>query len=90
MANPDSTGQAELSADTEGQGFIRIDGRYLAEALKAFGGMVDFSLASASSPMLFSLDGYRLVVMPMITEKAQPFRGRAQAEAKAKAEPATA
>jgi hypothetical protein len=45
--------------------------------------MVDFSLASASSPMLFSLDGYRLVVMPMVTEKAQ-------AEAKAKAEQAKA
>jgi hypothetical protein len=45
--------------------------------------MVDFSLASASSPMLFSLDGYRLVVMPMLTEKAQ-------AEAKAKAEQAKA
>jgi len=79
MANPDDKGQAELPADTDGQGFVRIDGKYLAEALKAFGGMVDFSLASASSPMLFSLDGYRLVVMPMLTEKAQ-------AEAKAKAE----
>jgi DNA polymerase-3 subunit beta len=83
MANPDDTGQAELSADTDGQGFVRIDGKYLAQALKACGGMVDFSLASASSPMLFSLDGYRLVVMPMITEKAQ-------AEAKAKAEQAKA
>jgi DNA polymerase III sliding clamp (beta) subunit (PCNA family) len=81
MANPDDKGQAELSADTDGQGFVRIDGQYLAQALKACGGMVDFSLASASSPMLFSLDGYRLVVMPMITEKAQ-------AEAKAKAEQA--
>jgi len=81
MANPDDTGQAELLADTDGQGFARIDGKYLAEALKACGGMVDFSLASASSPMLFSLDGYRLVVMPMLTEKAQ-------AEAKAKAEQA--
>ena len=80
MANPDSTGQAELPADTDGQGFVRIDGGYLTQALKACGGMVDFSLASATSPTLFSLDGYRLVVMPMITEKAQ-------AEAKAKAEP---
>jgi len=83
MANPDDKGQAELSADTDGQGFVRIDGKYLTEALKACGGMVDFSLASASSPMLFSLDGYRLVVMPMLTEKAQ-------AEAKAKAEQAKA
>jgi len=82
MANPDDKGQAELPADTDGQGFVRIDGKYLAEALKACGGMVDFSLASASSPMLFSLDGYRLVVMPMLTEKAQ-------AEAKAKAESTT-
>jgi DNA polymerase III sliding clamp (beta) subunit (PCNA family) len=80
MANPDDKGYADVVADTDGQGFVRIDGKYLAEALKAFGGMVDFSLASASSPMLFSLDGYRLVVMPMLTEKAQ-------AEAKAKAEP---
>jgi DNA polymerase III sliding clamp (beta) subunit (PCNA family) len=83
MANPDTTGEAIISADTDGQGFVRIDGKYLAEALKACGGMVDFSLASASSPMLFSLDGYRLVVMPMLTEKAQ-------AEAKAKAEQAKA
>jgi len=83
MANPDDKGQADIPADTDGQGFVRIDGKYLAEALKACGGMVDFSLASASSPMLFSLDGYQLVVMPMLTEKAQ-------AEAKAKAEQAKA
>ena len=83
MANPDDKGYADVVADTDGQGFVRIDGEYLAEAPKACGGMVDFSLASASSPMLFSLDGYRLVVMPMITEKAQ-------AEAKAKAEQAQA
>jgi DNA polymerase III sliding clamp (beta) subunit (PCNA family) len=86
MANPDSTGQAELPADTEGQGFVRIDGQYLTQALKACGGMVDFSLASATSPTLFSFDGYRLVVMPMITDKAQAEQ-KAQAEAKAKAEP---
>jgi DNA polymerase-3 subunit beta len=83
MANPDSTGEAIIPADTDGQGFVRIDGKYLTQALKACGGMVDFSLASATSPMLFSLDGYQLVVMPMITEKAQ-------AEAKAKAEQAQA
>ena len=55
MANPDDKGYADVVADTDGQGFVRIDGKYLAEALKAFGGMVDFSLASASSPMLFVL-----------------------------------
>jgi len=82
MANPDDKGQAELPADTDGQGFVRIDGKYLAQALKACGGMVDFSLSSPISPMLFSIDGYRLVVMPMITDKAKEYE-----KAKAKAEP---
>jgi len=89
MANPDDKGQAELSADTDGQGFVRLDGQYLADVLKACGGMVDFSLASASSPMLFSQDGYRVVVMPMITEKAKAEAKEAKAGA-ATAEPAEA
>jgi len=84
MANPDSTGQAELPADTDGQGFVRIDGKYLTQALKACGGMVDFKLSSPVLPMLFATDGYQLVVMPMLTEKAQ---AQQKAEAKAKAEP---
>jgi DNA polymerase III sliding clamp (beta) subunit (PCNA family) len=84
MANPDSTGQAELPADTDGQGFVRIDGKYLTQALKACGGMVDFSLANASSPILLSLDGYQLVVMPMLTDKAQ---AKAKAEPVAKSQP---
>ena len=33
--------------------------------------MVDFSLTNALSPMLFSADGYQVVVMPMVTDKAQ-------------------
>jgi len=83
MANPDDKGQADIPADTDGEGYIRIDGGYLAKAFKACGGMVDFSLTNALSPVLFSADGYQLVVMPMITDKAQ-------AEAKAKAEQAKA
>ena len=80
MANPDDKGQADIPADTDGQGFVRIDGQYLTNALKACGGMVDFKLTNSYSPTLFSVDGYQLVVMPMVTDKAQ-------AEAKAKAEP---
>ncbi|MBA7506182.1 hypothetical protein ES706_04863 [subsurface metagenome] len=87
MANPDDKGQAELSADTNGQGFVRIDGQYLADALKACGGMVEFSLTNAHSPMLFSADGYQLVVMPMMSDKANE-QAKAEREAKAKAEPA--
>jgi len=70
MANPDDKGQAELTADTDGEGFVRIDGQYLAEVLKACGGMVDFKLTNAYSPMLFTSNGYQLVVMPMMTDKA--------------------
>jgi DNA polymerase-3 subunit beta len=91
MANPDDKGQAEIPADTDGQGFARIDGGYLADALKACGGMVDFKLTNAYSPMLFTVDGYQLVVMPMLTDKANE-QAKADREAKGEAkqaEPAT-
>jgi DNA polymerase-3 subunit beta len=78
MANPDDKGQAELAADTEGEGRVRIEGRYLADVLKACGGMVDFKLTTPISPMLFSSDGYQVVVMPMMTAEVK------EAEAKAK------
>jgi len=84
MANPDDKGQADISADTDGQGFVRVDGGYLADALKACGGMVDFKLTNAYSPMLFSVDGYQLVVMPMLTDKANE-QAKADREAKAEA-----
>ncbi len=84
MANPDDKGQAELVADTDGEVKIRVDGGYLAQALKACGGMVDFKLTSPSSPMLFSSNGYQLVVMPMLTAESQSKR-----EKEAEAEPET-
>jgi len=80
MANPDDKGQAELVADTDGEVKIRVDGGYLAQALKACGGMVDFKLTSPSSPMLFSANGYQLVVMPMLTAESQS-KGKQEAEA---------
>ena len=88
MANPDDKGQAEISADTDGEGYVRIDGSYLAQVLKACGGMVDFSLTDALSPMLFSADGYKVVVMPMVTDKAQKeAKAKATEQAIAEAEP---
>jgi DNA polymerase-3 subunit beta len=87
MANPNDKGQAELPADTDGQDFARIDGGYLADALKACGGMAELKLTNAYSPMLFTADGYQLVVMPMLTDKANE---QAKADREAKAETATA
>ena len=86
MANPDDTGQADIPADTDGQSFVRVDGKYLTQALKACGGMVDFKLSSPVLPMLFTTDGYQLVVMPMLTDKSKDEQKR-DYEAKAKAEP---
>jgi DNA polymerase-3 subunit beta len=88
MANPDDKGQAELTADTTGQGKVRVDGQYLADALKACGGMVELSLTNAYSPTLFSADGYQLVVMPMLTNEANE-QAKADREAKAKAKATT-
>ena len=45
--------------------------------------MVDFKLTNAYSPMLFTVDGYQLVVMPMLTDKANE---QAKADREAKAE----
>jgi len=83
MADPDGKGIAELVADTDGQGKVRLDGQYLAEVLRACGGMVDFKLTNAFSPTLFSSNGYRVVVMPMMTSEANK---EAKAEREAKAE----
>jgi DNA polymerase-3 subunit beta len=85
MANPDEKGQAELSADTEGEGKVRVDGSYLLSVLRACGGMVDLQVTSPISPMLFSQNGYYVVVMPMMTEEASKVTGE-----KPRAKPKTA
>jgi DNA polymerase-3 subunit beta len=73
MSNPDSRGLAEMPADTQGEARIRLDGRYLTDALRACGGMADLSLVDEWSPMVITTDGYRVVTMPM------PFRPKPQA-----------
>ena len=85
LANSEDKGQTTIPADFEGKptGLFRIDGGYLAQALKACGGMVDFKFTNSYSPMLFTADGYQLVVMPIFTSEASESqkRDREQAEA---------
>jgi len=90
MANPDDKGQTAIPADIEGKpNKVRVDGAYLADVLKACGGMVDFNLANAYSPMLFSHNGYKVVLMPMLTSEANE-QAKAEREAKqAETEPVT-
>jgi DNA polymerase-3 subunit beta len=86
LANPDDKGQATMPADIEGEPFrIRLDGSYLAEALKACGGMPELKLTDGKSPVLFTTNGYKLVVMPMLTSEARP-EDRDASEAEAEGE----
>jgi hypothetical protein len=78
MSNPDDKGQAEIPADTLGEGKIRLDGSYLADALRACGGMVELKLTDSKSPMLFTSPDYELVVMPMLTSESQKPTDEAQ------------
>jgi hypothetical protein len=91
LSSPDDKGQAVIPADIEGEAIkVRLDGKYLADALRACGGMVDFKLTSASAPTLFTTDGYRLVVMPMMTTESQKPAEKPEAEPEPKAEVAEA
>jgi len=82
MANPDDKGHTAIPADIDGEPVkVRIDGDYLAQALRACGGMVDFKLTNAYSPTLFTADGYQLVVMPMMTNEATESQKRDREQA---------
>ena len=87
LSSPDDKGQAVVPADIEGEAIkVRLDGKYLADALRACGGMVDFKLTDSKSPTLFTTDGYRLVVMPMLTSTTEKPKAEPEAETEAKAE----
>jgi hypothetical protein len=87
MSNPDDKGETTITADIEGEPVkVRIDGGYLIAAMRACGGMVDFRLTDGKSPVLFTVDGYQLVVMPMLTAESQKPKAEPEAEAVAEAE----
>ncbi len=83
LTNPDGKGEAVIPVTGEGIGCIRVDGKYLAGAMKACGGMVDFRFNEAFSPMLFSVDNFQIVVMPMMSDRAREAQQEARAEAHA-------
>jgi DNA polymerase-3 subunit beta len=73
LSSPDDKGRAVMPADIEGEvNRVRIDGKYLADALRACNGMVDLKLTDGKSPVLFQVDGYQLVTMPMLTNAETP------------------
>ncbi|QYY58803.2 DNA polymerase III subunit beta [Dehalococcoides mccartyi] len=90
MSSPDEKGLAEIPADTQGEGKIRLDGSYLADALRACGGMVELKLVDSKSPMLFTSPDYELVVMPMFAGESQKPKDEAQTAEPVKVETETA
>jgi hypothetical protein len=77
LANTEDKAQVEVRADTDGEMYVRVDGAYLAQILKAFGGMVDLKLTNPASPILFSQDGYQVVCAPMVSDKAKEYQAKA-------------
>jgi len=82
----DDKGVAQIEADVEGEAETAVDARYLAQALKALGGMAQVKVNATQAPILFTVDGYRLVVMPVV----MPTTPKAVAEAEAVAKEAEA
>ncbi|KTB47814.1 DNA polymerase III beta subunit family protein [Dehalogenimonas alkenigignens] len=87
VSNTDDKGTAEIPADTTGEPIkVRLDGGYLAEALRASGGMVELRVKDARSPMLFTAPDYELVVMPMLLPEAKKPADTSKTAEPAKAE----
>ena len=84
LSSPDDKGQAVIPADIEGEANrVRLDGKYLADALRACNGMVDLKLTDSKSPVLFQVDGYQLVTMPMMMADKPDTEAEPEAEAEA-------
>ncbi|MDD4986786.1 MAG: hypothetical protein PHQ43_13620, partial [Dehalococcoidales bacterium] len=88
----DDKGHTAIPAEIEGKPMkVRIDGNYLVQALKACGGMVELKLTTSYQPATFITNGYKLVVMPMLSSESTADMKRdkeaKEAEAKAEAKP---
>ncbi len=64
-------GEAQIEAEAEGDAHVALKGAYLIQALKALGGMAEVKVGSPQSPILFTVDGYRLVVMPVFVAESK-------------------
>ena len=82
----DDVGQAQIEAVVEGEVETAISGSFLTQALKALGGMAEVKVSEGKAPIVFTVDGYRLVVMPVVL----PSKSRVETEAEAVASQAEA
>jgi len=86
LSDTDGRGQAQVEAEVEGEVETAINGAYLTQALKALGGMAEVKVSEHKAPIVFSVDGYRLAVMPVVL----PSQSKVETEAEAVASEAEA
>jgi DNA polymerase-3 subunit beta len=80
-------GQAEIAAETSGQVKVAVQGSRFLQALKACGGIVEVKMVNANSPVLFSVDSQRCLVMPMLLKEWETkAEGQTEAQAEGVAE----
>jgi hypothetical protein len=60
--HPSQMGKAEVEGEIE----TAVSGAYLTQALKALGGMAEVKGKDSKAPIVFTVDGYRLAVMPVV------------------------
>lgn len=65
LETKDGSGQVQIQAEISGRGRVGLNPRFLSQALKAVGGMVEVKLGSATSPVLLSAPDYRIILMPV-------------------------
>ena len=86
LSATDDMGSAQVEAEVEGEIETAISGAYLTQALKALGGMAEVKVSDSKAPIVFAVDGYRLVVMPVVL----PSKSKVETEAEAVASEAEA
>jgi len=72
MSHPDNEkGEVIVKADSgDDFGHVRLDGGYIADVMRVFGGMVDFSLSKAYQPVMFTANDLQVMAMPMMSTRA--------------------
>lgn len=86
LCSGDEGGEATIEAQTQGEAKTAVNARYLAQALKALRGMAEVKVNGPGDPILFTVDGYRVLVMPIFVQWGEQAEAQAQGEAEAEAE----
>jgi len=86
LSATDDKGSAQVEAEVEGEAETAVSGAYLTQALKALGGMAEVKMGVGKTPIVFTIDGYRLAVMPIML----PSKSKVHVEAEAIARKAEA